>query len=277
MKGLFQIIGFGKVVGPRNADFVDGRVKQHGGAEAVFVLFALENREVDATFAPFPEGFVVGQFAEDHGSVSEFVVDLHDGETGGQSEEFCPRELDQREEEGFGFNSFGQPQLAEFRIDNESGVRYVGAMPPAFDVAESSPASVFVESHDSFTFTHFRRYVLGCTFGDAGTASFGGLGHLGANFLSEFCMLFGCNEDIKIIDCHLVCKIYMESICYLSGGKRECVSVLFGMTGHNESVPLSYRRPRTRGRAGTWQGNYRRRRRESAEVFTIVLSIRFSE
>ena len=43
---------------------------------------------VDAAFAAFPEGFVISQFIESDGNVSQFRIHFHDGGSAGETEYF---------------------------------------------------------------------------------------------------------------------------------------------------------------------------------------------
>ena len=71
------------------------RVVQHAGADAVLTPRAFKHIDVDAALTAAPKGFVVSQFGERNGHVTQLCVHAHHRRTAGKTEYFglrpaCP-------------------------------------------------------------------------------------------------------------------------------------------------------------------------------------------
>ena len=75
-------------------------------------------------------------------------------------------------------------------------------MSPGFDVAETSPCSVFVKGDHRFAGTHFVSHILRSTFGNTRTAGFGGFSHFIADSLCKGSVLLCGYHHIEIFDTH---------------------------------------------------------------------------
>ena len=60
------------------------RIEEHGGADAVAAVGAVEDVAVDASLAASPEALVVGEVVEGHRKVSQLRVHLHHCRAAGQ-------------------------------------------------------------------------------------------------------------------------------------------------------------------------------------------------
>ena len=190
------------IIGLGHFHLIMRRVEQHGRAEAIFPIFALQNRVVDAAGATVPELIVIGQFRIGNRVIAQFVIDLHHGQTGSQSEEFRTFELLERQEEGQGLDRLGEAQLTELGIDDQTRVGYIVAMAPAFDVAETGPGSVFVQRDHGFAVPHFTGNIFRGTFGDTRPRAFADSAISSQIALAKGDMLLGGHHDVEIFDTH---------------------------------------------------------------------------
>lgn len=143
----------------------DGVVK-HAGADTAHIVVAPEDVVVDTPFTPFPKLLIVGEFGEGDGDISHLRVELHHRQRGGDTEYLGVGEAFAGKFEGLALDSLGQPLMAIFRVDDQTGGGHEVAMTPALDIAEPDEA-VAVEGHYSFATLHFRSYIVGGATGNA--------------------------------------------------------------------------------------------------------------
>ncbi len=53
------------------------RIEKHSGADATYIVVALQDIIVDTSFTSCPEFLVVGEFGERYGDISEACVEFH--------------------------------------------------------------------------------------------------------------------------------------------------------------------------------------------------------
>ena len=92
---------------------------------------------VDATFATFPEGFIVCQFIEGNRDISQFRIHFHDGSSAGEAEYFGVGPSQACQAEGCHFDTLSQSYAAKVGMYNQTGGGDVLFVSPAFDVGET--------------------------------------------------------------------------------------------------------------------------------------------
>ena len=146
---------------------------EHGGTHTVLSFFAHEDLVVDAALAAGPEGFILGKLGVGNGFVTQFGVDLHDGQTGGEPEDFRFGVGLAAQFEYHFLYLFGESALPEGGCNNKTGVGDIFPMAPGFYITESGPDAILCERDHCFSLPHFLLDVFGTSFGDAGTPCLG--------------------------------------------------------------------------------------------------------
>ena len=118
------------------------RVIQKACADAHLVVVALENLEVPAALAAFPELGVVGELREGDGTESELVVHLHDGRSGGDGEYLGVGEEPAREQEGLFLDHLRDAHASVGMGHDKARVGHETFSSPGFDVGESGEVPV---------------------------------------------------------------------------------------------------------------------------------------
>ena len=98
------------------------RIIEKPGADTHLVVMALEDVEMPAPFAAFPELRIVRQFRKGDGTEAELLVHLHHGCTGGDVEDLGVREEFPGEDEGLLLDPLGDAHAPELVGDDEAGI-----------------------------------------------------------------------------------------------------------------------------------------------------------
>ncbi len=95
-------------------------VEEHGGADAVFAVGAMEDIHVDATFATTPERLVIGQVGESNWKITQLGVHLHDSRAGSQRENLGMRPSLSGERKGQVLDALCQSQTTEVWVNDQT-------------------------------------------------------------------------------------------------------------------------------------------------------------
>ena len=95
-------------------------VEEHGGADAVFAVGAMEHIYVDATLATTPERLVIGQVGESNWKITQLGVHLHDSRTGSQRENLGMRPSLSGERKGQVLDALCQSQTTEVWVNDQT-------------------------------------------------------------------------------------------------------------------------------------------------------------
>lgn len=157
------------------------RVVKHGGAQAILPVFAHQYVVVHTAFATGPEVFVLGELGIGDGLVTEFAVNLHHSQPGGEAENFGVGIFFPRQFEDSFFDSPCHAGFSECRRHDETAVGYVPAVAPCFNITKAYPHAISSSGDDSLAFIYFVGYILRAAFGNAGTTGFGAFGYFGGD------------------------------------------------------------------------------------------------
>src|SRR4030095_13434837 len=131
------------------------RIVEHCSAHAVLSLLAHQDFVVHAALTTCPEGIVLCEFRVSDRLISQITVDLHYSEARGKTKDLCFRIFLAAQCEYLLLDRLCQPAFAESRGNDQSGVGYIFAMAPCFDITETCPDTVLVKGDDGFSFFHF--------------------------------------------------------------------------------------------------------------------------
>jgi len=159
-KILLGLFGFVVILG----------IVEHGGAHTVLTLFAHEDLIVDTALTAGPEILVLGELGVGHGLVAELGIDLHDGQTGGETEDLGFGVCLTAELEYLFLYLFGKTAFPELGGYDKAGVGDIFPVTPGLDVAEPGPDAVLGEGYDRLALAHFLLDVVGAPFGNTGAS-----------------------------------------------------------------------------------------------------------
>jgi hypothetical protein len=145
------------------------RVKEHGGADAVAAVGAVEDVAVDAALTSPPEALVIGEVVEGHGKIPQLCVHLHHRRPAGQREDLGMGPSDACEGEGEVLDALGDSHSSEVGMNDQSRGGDIVFVAPRLDVAESGEL-LALQGDDRLSLFHLRGHVLRRALGDAGAA-----------------------------------------------------------------------------------------------------------
>ncbi len=160
-------------------------VVEHGGTHTVLPLLAHKDLVVNTAFTAGPEVLVLGKLGVGDRLITQFGVDLHDGQARGKSKDLRVGIGLAAELEDLLFDLFGQPALTEVGRYDKPGIGYVFPMAPGFDIAETCPDAVLGKGDHRLAFPHFLLDIVGASFCNTGTPRFCGGLHFVADDLCE--------------------------------------------------------------------------------------------
>src|SRR5690606_8033 len=173
---------------------------QHARAQAVLFVRSGEDVIVYAAFAAIPELFVVCEFGEGNGAVTEVRVDFHHCQTGSKAKQLGARIHFARQLKGLFLNFVSQTELAKFGHYDEPGVGHKLFICPGFYIAKASKLILIAHRYDGFAFSHFLSDVLRRSLGNTSTSCFGRFFYLPAYFINKNKMFFRSYSNLKF--CH---------------------------------------------------------------------------
>ena len=95
-------------------------VEEHGGADAILAVGAMENIHVDTTLATTPEGLIVGQVGEGDREITQLGVHLHYSRTGCQRENLGMRPSLSGERKGEVLDALCQSDASEVWVNDQT-------------------------------------------------------------------------------------------------------------------------------------------------------------
>jgi hypothetical protein len=183
-------------------------IVEHSRAHADLPFLAHEDIVVDAAFAAGPEGLILRELGIGDGLVAQFGIDLHDGQTRREAENFRFGIRLAAELEDLFFDLFGEAALSKARRYDQPGISHVLPVTPGLDIAEASPYIVIGEGDDRLALAHFLLNVIRASFSDAGPPGFRGGLHFVADDTGEILvggisyqyleLLFHCLSDLVV-------------------------------------------------------------------------------
>jgi len=95
-------------------------VEEHGGADAILAVGAVEHIHIDAALATTPEGLIVGQVGEGDREITQLGVHLHHSRTGCQREDLGMRPSLSGERKGKVLDTFCQSDASEVWVNDQT-------------------------------------------------------------------------------------------------------------------------------------------------------------
>src|SRR5690606_13235041 len=110
------------------------RIVKHSRAQAILPLLAYQYLVVDTAFTTLPECLILSEFGISDRLVAQLAIDLHNGQSGRQSENLRIGILLLTKFEDGLFDQSGHPALSVLRSNDQTGVGHIFAMTPTFDI-----------------------------------------------------------------------------------------------------------------------------------------------